>query len=219
MIEKIKSILLFLLVGLSLLLTYQLWYGQKPAQLIAEEVYERIIVEKPRPLEEVVKPLEIAFAADEGYYIFRKGDPYYNQLWETVSQILLEADSSSDTGDDMPVEDVLNVLTYHLKPELPVGTGVPWLPESAKSMVSEINLYSLEENLWLDLSGQTNGMELRLQLSSENVEIFNRLIVDIAAGDQVIYTILTDDLLSTVLEHDLNIRAPIYVPVDTVAPC
>ncbi|MGM0688593.1 MAG: two-component system activity regulator YycH [Bacillota bacterium] len=216
MIEKIKSILLLFLVVLSLLLTYQLWYGQKPAQLIAEEVFERIIVEKPRPLEEVVTPLEIVVTIEEGYYIFRNGDPHYNQLWNITSKLLQEANKPSDTINDMLAEDALNLLTYHLKPELPLGAGAPWLSESASAMVSEINLYSLEENLWLELSGPADGTVLYVQLTPENVEIFNSLLVDITTENQMIYTILSDDLLSAVLEYELNISAPIYVPLDTV---
>jgi len=216
LIEKIKSILLFLLVVLSLLLTYQLWYGQKPTQLIAEEVYERIIVEKPRPLEEVLTPLEIVVTVEDGYYIFRKGDPHYSQLWNITSKILQEANTPSDTINDMPVEEALNLLTYHIKPELPLGTGTPWLSESANSMVSEINLYSLEENLWLELSGPADGKVLHLQLTPEKVEAFNRLIMDISIENQMVYSILTDDLLAAVLAYELNVTAPIYVPLDSV---
>ncbi len=215
MIEKIKSVLLFLLVGLSLFLTYQLWYGQKPAQLIAEDVYERIIVEQPRPLEEVVTPEKIVVNIEEGHYILREGNPHYIKLWETVSQIMQEVDNTSIVRDDMPDEGSQNLLTFYLKPELPVGADLPWLPEVSGSTVSVIKLNSFEDKVWLELLEKTNDT-LSLLLSPENAEMFNGLTTDAAAENQVIYTILTADLLSAALEQDLDIMAPIYVPLETV---
>ncbi len=216
MIEKIKSILLMLLVALSLFMTYQLWYGQKPAQLIAEDVFERVIAEQPRPLEEVLTPEKIVVNAEEGYYIFRQGDPDFIILWEAVSQVLQEGSSSFMVEDNMVEGDFNNLLTLYFNPVLPVGADLPWLSEAPDSTVRAIKINSLEDKIWFELFERDNVSGLSLLLLPEITEIIAGLIADRGSENLVNHALLTDDLILAVMEKNLNLTEPIYVPMETV---
>ena len=64
MSERAKSVLLFLLVLLSILLTCQLWFGRQTAEEVAENGYEPVYFEEPRPLAQMLLPERISIYGD-----------------------------------------------------------------------------------------------------------------------------------------------------------
>jgi regulatory protein YycH of two-component signal transduction system YycFG len=214
MIERIKSGILFLLVGLSLFMTYQLWYGQKPAQLIAEDVYERIIVEKPRPLDTVVTPAYILLAAaEEGYYLLREGDSDYAALWNNISILLQEYGKENlevESG-DLAMEGARRILTAYLKPALPVGLDLPWLSDAMYAAIGWVDFYSLEGERWLILSSPDREPKLSIPLIPEKAEAIEEIIAELNA-EKVLHLSLDTDRLSGLVSRDLEVKNDIYVP-------
>ncbi|MDZ4133852.1 MAG: two-component system activity regulator YycH, partial [Dethiobacteria bacterium] len=149
MTEKVKSALLFFLVGLSLYLTYQLWYGEQPAVLLAEDVYERIVVEKPRPLAQVINPAVAVVAADDGLYVLREGDSDYYLLWETVSQMLQGLSQETISENQTLPEGARLLFHLNFKPALPVGAELPWMTGAFSLTVSKLELYIVDNATWL----------------------------------------------------------------------
>ena len=217
MTEKVKSALLFFLVGLSLYLTYQLWYGEQPAALLAEDVYERIIVEKPRPLAQVISPAVAAVATDGGLYVLREGDSEYYLLWEATSQVLQEL-SQEPISENQTLPGGARLLVHlNFKPALPVGAELPWMTGASPLMVSKLELYSVDNATWLVLSAETlNVPALQMQLPSDSVSALREVTAQIRASDKITYTVLDLNQLAGLTDRDLDIRGQIYVPLEDI---
>ncbi len=213
-IENIKSVLLFLLFGLSLLLTYQLWYGDMPAQLLQEDVYENLMVEEPRSLENLLMPYFIAVNVEDGFYIFKKGETDYESLWDELSNTLQRISSDTIVEEAMPPEGSRKLLTCYLQPDLPVGKGLPWLEEASYAEIRTIELYSNNDRKWLILAESGNKNTINLLLSPGIAEHFSALLDEVSTEDKKLHARLTADHLPQPSEVDLEVEVPIYVPVE-----
>ncbi len=214
MIETIKSILLLILVGLSLLLTYQLWYGQVPAQVLEQDIYERIVVEQPRELERVVEPKKIALHNEEELYVYKKSTPDFGEMWGLLSIALqqISLDALIDE-DDLPL-DSRHLLSYYMQPKLPVGEDQPWLNEVLYSEIEKVDLYTVNDSFRLVLSGSNN--KFSLLLPPRKAEQFATLLDNIQADKKLASAFLTEELLADHGFSQLSIVEPLYVPVETV---
>lgn len=217
MTENVKSALLFFLVGLSLYLTYQLWYGEQPAALLAEDVYERIVVEKPRPLAQVITPAAAAITADEGLYVLREGESDYYLLWETVSQ-MLQGLSQETVSENQTLPEGARLLAHlNFEPALPVGADLPWMSGAFPLTVSKLELYSVDNATWLVLSAETpNDSALQMPLPVDKVSALVEVTDQIRASDKIAYTVLDLNQLAGLTDRDLDIRGQIYVPLEDI---
>ncbi|GEM_PF-667954 len=172
MIEHFKSALLLLLVLLSLVLTYQLWYGEKPAELTADDVYERVVVETPRPMENLVTPARItAFFEDESF-LFRKGEPVYENLWVVLSQLLQDLQHDEIfAGMATPEEDATSCIVFYFNPVLPVGEEMPWFPGLNATEIEKIKLYCSTEEADEDAEAADNEEPVQNEEPAEAEEI------------------------------------------------
>ncbi|MDO9534040.1 MAG: two-component system activity regulator YycH [Bacillota bacterium] len=83
MLEKVKSILLILLIMMSLVLTYTLWFGRPPLQEGVVPRYEYAYFTHPLLLSEIIQPSKILFYEEENVlHLYRRGDQEYVQLWD-----------------------------------------------------------------------------------------------------------------------------------------
>jgi len=174
MTETFKSLLLLLLVTLSLVLTYQLWYGEKPAELTADDVYERVVVETPRPMEKLITPEQIIIENDNNSYLFRKNQDTYSNLWAELSGLLQDLEQDDIfTEWSIPDDGVSNLVRFYFDPALPIGEDMPWLPYTTSLEVEEIKLYSVETVD--DNAGEENHED---EEENENAVIENNNQVD-----------------------------------------
>jgi len=144
--EYAKSLFLLLLVVMSLFLTYQLWYGQKPTELTVEDVYERVVFEQPRPLEDAIAPSRIVADIDDANYVFQKGEQNYDDLWSHLSSLMKDLDKAAFVDQSSPDEEAVNCLTFYFQTSLPVGGELPWFPETVELEVDKVKLYCLVES-------------------------------------------------------------------------
>jgi len=157
MIEHFKSALLLLLVLLSLGLTYQLWYGEKPAELTADDVYERVVVETPRPMENLVTPARITTFFEDEIFLFRKGESTYENLWGALSQLLQDLEHDEIfAGTDAPEEDATRCIIFYFNPVLPVGDEMPWFSGLSATEIEKIKLYCFIEEAEEDAEAAGN---------------------------------------------------------------
>lgn len=214
MIEQAKSFLLLFLVALSLYFTYQLWYGQEPAELIAEDVYERVIVEDPRPPDQIIMPAKIVLDSGEGLNVFREGDPHYRHLWQFVSQQLMEQLDDFLVPDDLPDEEqeVLTSLNFYFNPLLPVGAEMPWLSEGPRVLVEKVELISYEYSTWLIEVSFTDDFKKIGLLPPEQTEQLAVSLSAIMNTEQPTYTVLTSETIEEFPELNLEIAGPVFLP-------
>ena len=215
MIETIKSILLLILVGLSLLLTYQLWYGHVPTQVLEQDLYERIIVEQPRELERVVDPRKIALHHDGVLYIYKKSSPEFGQMWDLLSIALQQISLDALIDEEEVPLDSRHLLSYYMQPELPVGEDQPWLNEMPYSEIEQIDLYAVNDSFWLVLSGSNNN-KFNLLLPPGKAEQFATLLDNNQKDRELTSAVLTEELLADHEVTQLEVEEPIYVPVESV---
>jgi len=214
MIEQLKTILLFALIGLSLFLTYSLWYGQKPAELIADDVYEQVDAESPRPLEKTIVPEIVVVPVDDGVFLYQKGDPDFDLIWDELSRLLQKIDNSFvSSAQSGPPEDATRCLSSHFEPLLPVGVDMPWLTGLPGGAVKKIDLYCFEDSYWLVII-ESEGAERYLELEEDKVKGLNSVLADLAGDKEAEYSYLNQELVLEKAELEIDIIEPVYVPVE-----
>lgn len=214
--EAVKSLLLIILVGLSLLLTYQLWYGQQPAELVAEDTYERIVVEKQRPLEEVVLPALAAVTSADGYYLLSKEDASYGRIWNEVLNVLSDQDNSSISEGISETENAAELITFYCKPALPSGQGSPWMPAYQDRIISAIRLISDSNGLWLVIQDSNEANSLSFLINPETEALITDILNLVLESERAVYRALDDNSLQIESEMAVSVSAPLFVPAEPV---
>ncbi len=213
MVEKIKSIILIILVFSSLFLTYQLWYGQQPAELIAEDVYERIIVEKPRPLEEVFYPAYATVTVEGGYYLLNEADQEFAKIWSHINQSLqLPLNDLPDESDVISDENV-TLLTLYFRPGLPTGAEVPWLKDYPGNIVYEIKLKQHNSEIFLVAENSAEEFRHISVVSDRTKNLLLEILANIYENDRDLYFLLREDMFYSSSGRGLNLPVPLFLPL------
>lgn len=222
MISRIKTVILLLLVSLSLFLTYQLWYGQKPAELTVDDVFEDIDYDEPRVLQDAIVPERIVFEDEGYYYIFSEGRSGFSTLWNNLSVLLQDIDGNFseqherlvDSGNNEEEENPVLVLTIIFRPPLPAGEKGPWLMNYNREAVTRIDFYCLHDSCWMVVHEAETGIKAAMDL---NNRMKNRIIGiqrRIPIHNEIAHIQLDRLLLSDIFDRDIEIRSPIFVPVE-----
>lgn len=216
MTEKIKSLMLILLVGSSLLLTYQLWYGQMPAELIVEDTFERIVVEKQRPLEEVVLPAYAAVTTTDGYYLLSKGEAAYDRIWNEIFSALSDQDSISTPEGVSGTESLTPLVTFFCNPALPSGQGSPWMSAYQDRIISALHLLSDSDGLWLIIQDSNEANPLVFLLTPETEALITDTLAGVFESDRTVHLALDDNALPSENGISISISSPLFVPAEKV---
>jgi regulatory protein YycH of two-component signal transduction system YycFG len=214
--EIIKSLLLMILVASSLLLTYQLWYGQLPSELVAEDTYERIVVEKQRPLEEVVSPAYAAVTVADGYYLLSKGDAPYDRIWNEVLNVLSDQGNSMTLEGIPEIENLTTLITFHCNPALPSGQGSPWIPNHQDRLISAIHILSESNGLWLVLQDSNEANSLAFFLTPDTETLIADTLNAVFESERTTYLALDDNALLPGNGLSVTVAAPVFVPAEPV---
>ena len=216
--ERLKSIILLVLVCSSLFLTYQLWYGQQPAELIADEdIYERVIIEQPRPPEQIVFPETIVIPVESGYYAFREGEQIYYRLWETLLEQLHSAFVRNPAGivSGFPEEAPL-LLSCYLRPLLPVGSESTLLPLLPESELARLDLIEGSEAYWVRLFTAEEEVLAEAKLTSAQAATLKDLIGVAVAEERVLHNLLTGDAAASASGLDVTVTGVIFLPQEQI---
>jgi regulatory protein YycH of two-component signal transduction system YycFG len=212
--ENIKSTILILLVISSLLLTYQLWYGHKPVELISDDSYERVETESPRSLEQVVTPEAIVVPFENGYYLYREGETEYYILWETLLSLLYKLDQEMITDNQDLNEGIPVILTCLLDPALPVGDELVALQDINGELVNRIELLKAGETFYLKFIGVDLQATLTARTSAAESDLLNNLLQVNSEADRTSYRQLTVETILAVLNREIEIETSIYIPLE-----
>ncbi len=212
--ELLKSLLLFMLFGLSLVLTYQLWYGEMPAQKLEEDVYEELIVEEPRSLENLLTPQHVMVNSEEDFYIFKKGEVDYERLWGFISGALQRVNIETAIEETKPPEGSIKILAFYFMPDLPVGEELPWLSGISYAEIRSIDIYSYDARKWLVLEDSASNNLITLLLPPSKAEQLSDLMEAVSLEEEKRYAMLTAEKLAMLSAGDLETAGPIYVPVE-----
>ncbi len=216
--ESLKSMILIVLVCSSLFLTYQLWYGQQPAELAADEdIYERVIIEQPRPPEQIVFPETIVIPVESGYYAFREGEQIYYRLWETILDQLHSAfaRNSAGTFSGFPDEAPL-LLSCYLRPLLPVGSESSLLPLLPESELARLDLKEGSEAYWVRLVTADEEVLAEVELTSAQTAVLKNLISVAEAEERALHNLLTEDAAVSVSGLGVTITGAIFLPQEQI---
>lgn len=211
--EQVKSGVLFLLVLLSILLTYQLWFGRKPAETVIENGYEPVYFEEPRPLAELLYPKRIFIYQSGRCYQLRPGDPYFALFWGELSGMLQEIarPASYEYGGKLPDGAVL-CLSLHFNPALPVGPESPWLKHASAGKLSGMQIWRLADRSWGVLQGDESSVGPLLLPAGRGAQLAE-LCDQFAPGSRPPYEQLQAGELSLSHGVAVTVTAPVYVPL------
>ncbi|MGI6097678.1 MAG: two-component system activity regulator YycH [Dethiobacteria bacterium] len=120
MFERLKTIVLALLVVSSLVLTQRLWFGSNIYELGGEPGYEQFDVDSPRSPQEAVIPEKTIINRDqETYYLLGRGDRQANMLWEEVLEFL-QANFSMLLTRQFPLQELADDFSLYFSFSPPV---------------------------------------------------------------------------------------------------
>ncbi len=217
MLEKIKTLLLLVLIGSSLFLTYQLWYGHKPTELTVEDVYEQVDAENPRLIEDAITPYRIVVNQNDDYYLLRQDEVLFARYWRYLSDLLSTLETNYSSGEPPELEgEVLACLKCYFDPLLPTGDEMPWLTGVSGEGLDMLKIYCYEDEVWLVLNqpGAEGTKHLFLD-QAESLQIKNFISYMIIDHEKT-YSLLTPELANEKFGLDIDVHPSIYVPQDEV---
>lgn len=217
MLEKFKTLLLLVLIGSSLFLTYQLWYGHKPTELAVEDVYEQVDAEKPRPIKDAITPDKIVVNQNDDYYLLRKDEVLFDRYWRYLSDLLSALENNFSSGEPPEQEEeVIACLKCYFDPILPTGDEMPWLNGVAGEKLDILKIYCYEDEVWLVINqpGADGAKHLFLD-QAESRQIKNFINYAIINHEKT-YSLLTSELANEKIGLDIDVHPSIYVPQDEV---
>lgn len=217
MSERIKSVLLFFLVLLSLFLTHQLWFGRQPAEMVAENGYEPVYFEEPQPLSQMILPERIYIYRDGQCYRARPGDPDFNLFWRELSGMLQEI---AEPGyyyyeEGLPQEAEL-CLSLQFEPFLPLGPESVWLKSGRSGKLAGMQIWRSDERCWAILEKIESAAILLLLPPGWGTQLAG-LHDRFTPGENQSCEQLTAGELRLSRETAVTVAAPIYVPAGTPA--
>jgi len=174
--EKVKSILLIVLIILSLFLTYMLWFGRPPLQEGVVPRYEYAYFTHPLSFSEIVQPTEIIYHEEDNLlHLYRRGNKDYIHLWDKGQDFLkkrLEIHNAkiiSKEDVDGLVETFSSKLVYIFKPYFPLEFFIKTTLFADLEIERAIILWE-EELAYVILEGQVNLL-LTLSRAQELYEV------------------------------------------------
>ncbi|MDY6825877.1 MAG: two-component system activity regulator YycH [Bacillota bacterium] len=217
--EMLKTLILILLIVLSLYLTYQLWYGQMPAELIAEDVLEEGIADKPRVMEEIIKPSRILSVDNEKYYRYGEGQSEYSLLWAELIDFL-KTEKSPLSGEEYNNEEGSiseGLLIYTFEPPLPLLEDWIWIPERINSEVVQIKVKFSPESLDLIYTGREDE-EVEVHLNKDTGSHFREVYHSLNSNERGSYSPVDDEVLSAMYDFEITVAKPFYLPTEWANP-
>lgn len=159
LLEKIKSLLLVFLILLSIVLTYQLWFGRPPLEKGAAARYEYAYFTPPPHLPEIIPPAEIIFLAPGNTFLYQRGEKEYLTLWQKGLKLLTEKMAlekarriSKESKDAWPAV-VSPTLVYCFRPAVPLENFME-APANMHVDVDRVMLSWGEKQLDIFLEGE-----------------------------------------------------------------
>ena len=150
--ERAKSVLLCLLVLCSLILTYQLWFGQRPLETTAESDYEPVYFDETRPLSQMIHPQRIYIYREEKRYQVRRGEPGFDFFWEELSELLQEmAELDYYYDKEGLLDGAALFISMQFEPHLPLGPESIWLKSRRGGQLAGLEIWRWEERYWAKL--------------------------------------------------------------------
>ncbi|HED24371.1 MAG TPA: hypothetical protein ENN91_04520 [Firmicutes bacterium] len=219
MIEQVKSLILVMLVASSLYLTYQLWYGQMPTELIAEDVFEGVAADKPRLMEEIVTPSRIIAGDDQTFYLYREGQTGYALLWAELVELLkteislLSEEESGRAGNSGTGSRVI----FYFDPPLPLVEEWLWVPEGIKSDVVQIEVFFEPEFLALVYIGG-EGEEIEVLLNKDAGSQFREIRDSLSTESRASYILVDDETLSAMYDFEITAAQAFSLPSEWSHP-
>ncbi len=160
--EKCKLAILLLLIGLSLLQTYLLWFGQPLPQEGILPRYERVFFTDPPPVSRFVQPAQIVAQHGNERYLFGRGEETYHRLWEKCFELL--ASTGQRPGMEMVAPEEIQYLE-EIETRLVCRFSYPLPPEV---FFSEVSLNPEVEVITLHWENQ----DLHILLEGEDVFLY-----------------------------------------------
>jgi regulatory protein YycH of two-component signal transduction system YycFG len=204
-----------MLVLLSLLLTYQLWFGQKPLEEMSEDAYEPVFFEEPRPLSRAVTPRWIQLYQGEEIYRFGYGGTPYRTLWDWVSDLMQVIPFAEFRLAEEKPGIGLPLLTLSFGPPLPIGQGSSWLKEGVQREVVEVIIMMNSDSYWMALH-TVGGTEVGLDIPRGHGLSLQELVLSLDLNDAVLYRELSAPELNATLGIEISVTEPLFVPAGPI---
>ncbi len=212
--NNLTTLLLIILVALSLILTYQLWYGQQPADLVAEDVFERIVVERPRPLDEVFHPAYVLIKLENGFYMLEGNTAPCIELWTLTREMISLSGEQYRFVEEGDINESISILTFQFMPPLPLGPDSLWSSAAPAGAVDYIDILTNNNGFFLALGGRNTSDILLTGLPAVFVERLMEKVRQLELEELPLYEEVNAAALEAVSDRNIVISEPLYLPAE-----
>ncbi|RKQ16455.1 hypothetical protein D8M03_09710 [Lysinibacillus endophyticus] len=213
-VEQVKSIILTLLVGLSLILTFAIWSYTPPYQVIEESQVEQITIGEHKSIEDVIQPYRILLSQDN-QFSGTISSTLIDNVMTTLSKVrATELDFIQSNLSDVKINSMVganNRITLFFQSEVPINIFKSIL-EFTQSDLPEISFSHLVID-WGKFN-QTNTLQL-LFVSEQNRTLYT---TDIALSNDYFNSTFNDLFKDAIKYEEItrNNKLSLYVPSNPV---
>ncbi len=208
--EKVKTIILTVLILLSLILTYFLWYGTPPYEEALIGFQESFYFEKPREDTAVITPSKMAIPLDYSreIIVLRREKADYKDLWHAVVSLMEEKNYFKEEqpfSNDLSDEDPL--LIVYFNPAFPLEIEqIPYL--AGISEIKKMEFYTASDGILILKEEE----ELHYHLHQGELEEIMDIVDKIKKEDYPLYEVLDIDEAAVFSDADFEVFQDLYLP-------
>ncbi len=213
--EKFKLASLLLLIGLSLLQTYLLWFGQPLPQEGILPRYERAFFNDPPPVSRLIQPAQMVVEHGDELFVFGRGEEASARLWEKcfalIASTLQRPGLEMVAAEQMQIlEDIETRLVCKFDYTIPAEVFIPEFPMGID--VGVITFLWERQDLHILLEGEDDFLyRVPAVLARDILEFLPE------AGEDT-YISLPAELELYAASQDEDEPELLLVPAGTVAP-
>jgi hypothetical protein len=205
--ERIKSVILLLLITLSIILTLRLLFGLPPLETATPPSFEEVSFGELQPLEEQILP-RLLLGANQEWQLLDPWHEGYSQTWDTIQRLFVFSDPPETTSAG-PFENEIDGLVVRVLFPMQVPAAV-WGSGSISGLILTEVIWRLNdpEVIWL-LEAEKGWTMATLTAMPDSVseEIISGFI------DATSVRHLNEDELP---ELGLSVSDELLIPVETI---
>ncbi len=216
MIESIKTTILWLLICLSIFLTWNIWTFQPEYDILNVDYIDNTMIGEEKSLVQVIRPKQLVVHQDEVSYMVKESTDIFHQLYANLQDVVIDQYTISNLNPAAPIEvNGVEVIFPLPMPSEIIRELLP-LREADDVLFTDVDRLIL----FINEDKEPNRVYIKLYSSVERLSVTGRTNLDLEEFKADFLNMEKQDLVSVFLYRVAmsasSNKSIVYLPVEEV---
>lgn len=216
MIESIKTTILWLLICLSIFLTWNIWTFQPEYDILNVDYIDNTMIGEEKSLVQVIRPKQLVVHQDEVSYMVKESTDIFHQLYANLQDVVIDQYTISNLNPAAPIEvNGVEVIFPLPMPSEIIRELLP-LREADDVLFTDVDRLIL----FINEDKEPNRVYIKLYSSVERLSVTGRTNLDLEEFKADFLNMEKQDLVSVfpyrVAMSASSNKSIVYLPVEEV---